>query len=126
MRQIESYKETEWKRLRQSALRRDGYMDQYQKRYGKAIAAEIVHHIFPVEDWPEYQYCLWNLISVSKRTHNQFHNRNNDKLSKIGIDLLIETARKNKIKIPYKYIESLKPAKQDRFFYEPPRSIDDV
>ena len=30
-------------------------MDQYLFRYGKFKQAELVHHIFPVEAFPEYQ-----------------------------------------------------------------------
>lgn len=95
-----TYKEPKWLKLRETALRRDKYIDQYLKRYGKIKQAEIVHHIFPVNDFPEYKYCLWNLISVSRATHNLFHNRDTDELTEIGKQLLIRTARKNNIDIP--------------------------
>lgn len=120
MKQIQNYKERQWLRVRNTALRRDKYMDQYLLRFGVTKQAELVHHIFPVEDFPEYQYELWNLISVTKKTHNKFHDRNTDELTKTGKDLLITTARKNKIPIPDDYLAKKRPMKQDRFYYDPP------
>lgn len=75
-------------------------MDQYLKRYGKLKNADMVHHIFPVNDFPEYQYEPWNLISVARSTHNMFHDRETDELTDIGKELLIQTARRQKIEVP--------------------------
>ena len=83
---------------------RDGYMCQVSKRYGKTVSAEIVHHIFPREQYPEYEWSEWNLISVSKRIHAKLHTDTGD-LTEIGKDLLRRTAKKNHIKIPEKYME---------------------
>ena len=117
--QINNYKEKRWLKLRESALRRDKYMDAYLKRYGKHKAAEVVHHIFPAEDFPEYQFCLWNLISVQRKTHNLFHDRNSNKLTKAGVELLVRTARRNQISIPTGYIKAQKPEKKNRYLYDP-------
>ena len=47
--QIEQfYQSGIWKRKRAMILRRDGYMCQLSKRYGKRVEAEVVHHIFPL------------------------------------------------------------------------------
>lgn len=108
MKQITTYKEPKWVKLRDSVLRRDKYIDQYLARYGIYKPAELVHHIFPVIDFPEYQYCEWNLISITKKTHNSFHDKETDMLSKKGIELLERTARRNKIPIPYEYINQRK------------------
>ena len=105
MKAIESYKEPKWVRIRSLALKRDKYLDQYLKRYGKLKQAEIVHHIFPVEEFPEYQYELWNLISITKSTHNLFHDRTTNELTKKGIELLIRTARRKHLDVPPKYLE---------------------
>lgn len=51
-------------------MRRDGYMCQLSKRYGRAVPAEVVHHIFPVNEYPEYAYEPWNLIALSRMLHN--------------------------------------------------------
>lgn len=75
------YKSARWKKLREKVLRRDGYMCQISKRYGIARKAQTVHHIFPREEFPEYQWCTWNLISLSTEAHNKLHDRNKDALT---------------------------------------------
>ena len=97
------YESTRWKRVRAAVLRRDGYLCRVSIRYGHREAAALVHHIFPREQFPEYQYCMWNLISVTKSVHNSLHVRATDELSGEGIDLLRRTARKNGIEIPPQY-----------------------
>ena len=69
-------------------------MCQVSKRYGKFVEAQTVHHIFPVADYPEYQWEDWNLISVSQAVHNKLHDRNTDKLTALGEELRKRTARK--------------------------------
>ena len=91
---IDFYHSKRWERLREAILRRDGYMSQLSKRYGKRIPASTVHHIFPREDFPEYQYQEWNLISVTHDEHNGLHDRTTGKLSSDGLELLKRTARK--------------------------------
>lgn len=81
------YKSQKWKKAKSAVLRRDGYKCQLSKRYGKNVPAEIVHHIYPVDEYPEYAYCLWNLISLSREQHNRLHDRNTDKLTDEGIAL---------------------------------------
>ena len=98
------YKTTKWLRLRESVLRRDHYLCQLSKRYGKKKQAEMVHHIFPKDDFPEYKWESWNLISLSNEMHNTLHDRSGDELTPAGIDLLRRTARKNGIPIPQKYL----------------------
>lgn len=97
------YDSPKWVRLRQSALRRDNYEDMEARRYGKVKPAEVVHHIFPKDEFPEYAYCLWNLISVSTSTHNTFHDRESDELTEKGRQLLVRTARKKGVDVPEKY-----------------------
>ena len=97
------YKNKRWLYLRESILRRDGYQCQYSKRYGRLIPANTVHHIFPLEDFPQYAYEPWNLISLSAEAHNMMHVRNTNELTDIGLDLLKRTARKNNLEIPLRY-----------------------
>lgn len=94
-----NYDGARWHRLRDRVMRRDGYQCQLSKRYGKIRQAELVHHIFPVVDYPEYAYCSWNLISLSRDMHNKLHNRVTDELTNMGKDLLRQTARKQGITI---------------------------
>ena len=99
------YESTRWKRVRAAVMRRDGYLCRVSIRYGRREPAELVHHIFPREEFPEYQWCMWNLISVTKSAHNKLHVRSTDELTKEGIELLRRTARKNGIKIPEQYAQ---------------------
>ena len=94
------YKSSRWESKRQKILRRDGYMCQYFKRLGKYRPAETVHHIFPRELFPEYQWESWNLISLSNEAHNMMHDRNTHELTKVGKELLLRTARKYRIDTP--------------------------
>lgn len=103
------YESARWENLRLSILRRDGYRCKLSSRYGKNREAEIVHHIFPRDEFPEYQYEPWNLISVTKGEHNKLHNREDNTLTEYGADLLRRTARKNNIAIPDKYQKEIKP-----------------
>lgn len=93
------YKDPRWIRKRNRILRRDKYQCQMSKRYGKLRQAEVVHHIFPVAEYPQYQWEDWNLISVTQDWHNKFHDRNTDKLTGVGLELLRKTARKQGIEI---------------------------
>ena len=88
------YKSKRWQRLRKAVLARDGYQCQESKRYGKALPATTVHHIFPREDYPQYQWESWNLISLSADVHDQMHNRITRELTQQGLELLERTATK--------------------------------
>lgn len=88
------YQSAKWQRIRAAILRRDGYICQYFKRYGKMKEAETVHHIFPREDFPEFQWESWNLIALSNEAHNRMHDRNTNKLTALGRELLERTARR--------------------------------
>lgn len=89
------YKSRRWVHLRNAVLRRDQYQDQIEKRY-KLITkeAECVHHIFPREWWPEYQWEPWNLTSLTIANHNRLHDRETNRLTADGMKLLRRTARK--------------------------------
>ena len=87
------YHSKRWERKRAFILRRDGYKCQISKRYGKAVPATTVHHIFPREDYPQYQWKDWNLISVSTEVHNRLHYRQTQTLTEEGLKLKERTAR---------------------------------
>ena len=78
------YNSPRWKRKRACILKRDGYMCQESKRYGKRIDADMVHHVWPVDDYPEYQWEDWNLISLANTVHNMMHDRITNKLTPLG------------------------------------------
>ena len=69
----EFYESRRWKRLRLAVLRRDKYICQNCKRYGRTRPAEEVHHIKHLEDYPELAMDPENLISLCKACHNAMH-----------------------------------------------------
>lgn len=85
------YKSMRWERLRAQVMRRDGYRCQLSKRYGKSVPADLVHHIYPVDEFPEYAFEPWNLIAVSRAAHNKLHDRDSDKLTAEGVALMRRT-----------------------------------
>lgn len=98
------YNAAKWRRKRAAILRRDKYMCQASKRYGKTVKADLVHHIWPRELYPEYSFEDWNLISLSNAEHNKLHNRDNDDLTEAGKELLRRTARRLGKEIPPEYV----------------------
>lgn len=97
------YKTAKWQKLRERVLRRDKYICQVGKRYGKMKEAQMVHHIFPRSEWPEYEWKDWNLISLSASAHDTMHLRRSDELSEAGKELLRRLCRKRGMEIPEKY-----------------------
>ena len=67
------YQSQKWKRKRLKILRRDNYLCQECKRYGKMIAAREVHHIKHSDEYPELAYDDNNLISLCHACHNKQH-----------------------------------------------------
>lgn len=78
------YTSTRWKKKRKHILHLDKYMCQVSKWYGERRDATIVHHIYPADEYPEYRYCDWNLISVSSAGHNKLENRLTGELTELG------------------------------------------
>lgn len=86
--------------MKDSIMLRDKYIDQVALRYSPfPVQAQIVHHIFPRESFPEYEWSSWNLVSVSRATHNRLHDRDTDMLTDEGMALLKRTAKKQKINL---------------------------
>lgn len=97
------YKSRRWQALRESVLRRDGYMCRESARYGKQAEADTVHHIFPRDEFPEHQWQPWNLISLSGAVHDTMHDRVTGALTERGAELLRRTARKRGMDVPGRY-----------------------
>lgn len=97
------YRSRRWERLRAAVLRRDGYMCQEAKRYGKRAEATTVHHVFPRDEFPEYQWEAWNLVSLAGDVHDQMHDRVTGALTEKGAEWLRRVARKNGIEVPGRY-----------------------
>ena len=73
-----------WQKLRALVLRRDKWCRE-AARYGRREEATTVHHIWPAEDYPEFAYCLWNLLALSAKAHDAMHDRKTRKLTAAGL-----------------------------------------
>lgn len=67
------YLSKKWKRKKAAILKRDGYLCQHCKRYGKAVAATTVHHIVHLDTSPELALKDENLVSLCAKCHNEQH-----------------------------------------------------
>lgn len=81
MDRIKEYKSRRWERFRKSILKRDGYLCKYYSRFGESRPAEMVHHIYPTDEYPELFYNPYNLISLSFKAHELMHDRMTGKLT---------------------------------------------
>lgn len=84
------YKNKQWQNKRKYILKKYHHLDQELIRYGKHVEADTVHHIFPVEFYPELKYVDWNLIPLSRETHNEMHDRHKNEhfnLTPKGLEL---------------------------------------
>ena len=79
------YESRKWKKKREHILRRDSYQCQESKRYGKYAEATTVHHIYPLEEYPELALMDWNLISMSAAQHDRMHDRKTGKVTAAGL-----------------------------------------
>ena len=85
------YSSQKWKKKRAKILRLDGYKDVVAGWYGRTEAAQMVHHIYPAEEYPEYEWEDWNLISVSYSTHKKLENSMTGGLTELGRQLMRTT-----------------------------------
>lgn len=90
------YDSARWIHLHDVIMRRDKYLCRESARYGKHVEAEVVHHIFPREYFPEYQWEPWNLIALSRAEHRRMHTPDGG-LTDQGMAWLKRTARKQNI-----------------------------
>ena len=95
----------QWRRKAKSIMRRDGYIDQWiLKTSGQMEPAQVVHHILPREQFPQYAMEDWNLISLSKKTHDKVIHTMSGKLTNEGKKLMFETAFRNDIRLQEKIL----------------------
>lgn len=67
------YNSRRWKKKRKEILRRDGYLCQLCKRYGKQTEAVTVHHIKHADEYPEFAFADDNLVSLCNACHQKAH-----------------------------------------------------
>lgn len=73
MNDLEFYHSRAWTIKRRAILRRDGYLCQECKRYGKRREAVTVHHIKHLDEHPELALEDSNLVSLCNACHNKMH-----------------------------------------------------
>lgn len=78
------YKSSKWKKKRPAILRRDKYECRECRRYGKAVQATTVHHVYPLELYPDRKLDSNNLISLCNGCHEGMHIRNSHELTDKG------------------------------------------
>lgn len=93
---MNTYHNRNWKSKRLYILNRDQHLDRELLRYGRREQADTVHHIFPIEFYPELKYVDWNLISLTRENHNSMHHRNGHNLTPKGMALQKRFRRKYK------------------------------
>lgn len=81
----QSLKTRKWYKFRDKVMRQHDYLCKESLRYGQSVPAEMVHHIYPVSEYPELEYVSWNCLPLTNHKHNTFHDRNNDKIIGNGI-----------------------------------------
>lgn len=67
------HKSMRWRKKQEQILRRDKYLCQDCKRYGRRVDATEVHHIKHVDEYPELAFESSNLVSLCASCHNKRH-----------------------------------------------------
>lgn len=102
MKEVKSfYKSKKWKLKRIVTLKRDDFLCRESKQFGKTKPADTVHHIFPLEQYPELALENWNLISLNNAVHNTFHDRVTNKI--IGRGIVWQKKRRREFEKFYGY-----------------------
>ena len=78
------YKKKAWRELTDIVKRRDDYLCQECRRYGRTSGATLVHHVYPTDQYPELFYNPWNLISLCTACHEKMHDRKEGTLTATG------------------------------------------
>lgn len=79
------YHSKAWQKKRAKILRRDKDLCRESLRYGKRVDATTVHHIYPLEQYPEWALEDWNLISLSGDRHEAMHDRKSGAVTVLGL-----------------------------------------
>lgn len=89
------YKTCRWNKKREVILKRDNYLCRECSRYNKTTAADTVHHIYPMQEYPELKMVNDNLVSLCNKCHEGMH----DRTSRLLTDKGMEWVRRCKIVI---------------------------
>lgn len=67
------YLSTAWRKCRAAVLARDNYLCQRCLTKNRLTSAEMVHHIMPLEEYPERALEMDNLVSLCNICHSKVH-----------------------------------------------------
>ena len=67
------HKSKRWREKRKQILKRDNYLCQECKKYGRRVDGEVVHHIIHVDEAPELAFVDDNLVTLCSKCHNKLH-----------------------------------------------------
>ncbi|MEM5014101.1 HNH endonuclease [Niallia taxi] len=67
------YKSAAWSKARRLALERDNHLCVHHLKQNRVVAADMVHHIMELKDYPELGLTLDNLISLCNSCHEAEH-----------------------------------------------------
>ncbi|PZO95405.1 MAG: endonuclease [Streptococcus pyogenes] len=96
-----SLKTKKWEKFRDRVMREHDYLCQESLRYGVSSQAEMVHHIYPVSEYPDLEFVRWNCLPLTNKRHNTFHDRSNDRI--IGNGIYWQKKRKKEFQDFYGY-----------------------
>ena len=68
-----AYNRQKHRRWSAAVMRRDKYLCQDCKRYGRNVPAEAAHHIVPIKERPDLAYRVSNGVSLCRKCHNKRH-----------------------------------------------------
>lgn len=78
-----NYDDVRWKKKRNAILRRDRYKCVRCARYGISRQATEVHHIKPVDEYPELAFEDRNLLSLCHACHNAQHPEKSTQMQRV-------------------------------------------
>lgn len=67
------YKSTAWRKCREIVLQRDNYLCVDHLERNQIVAAQMVHHIKELRDYPELAFEISNLVSLCLSCHEKRH-----------------------------------------------------
>lgn len=79
------YLSKKWKHKRQVIMKHYCYEDQEARRFGRVVTATMIHHIYPLKDYPMLALESWNLLPLSPASHNKMHDRLTNEVTGAGL-----------------------------------------
>ena len=68
-----AYNKQRHRKWSDAVMRRDKYLCQDCKRYGRNTPAEVAHHIQPISERPDLAYSLNNGVALCNACHSKRH-----------------------------------------------------